>query len=326
MHIDRRLLGWGVFFILVGAVPLAVRANLVAESQVSSWFDLWPLLLVGWGLGLLLRRTPLEWVGGGLSAVVFGLMAGGALATGFGGINFGSCGGGEGSGTSFATQTGTLANGGRINVEFSCGTLAIGAVDGTDWSVAGTGVGGRGPRVEASDTSVSIRTPAGGAFFQDVGQNNWTVGVPRTPSVALGVTLNAGRGSADLSGANLTSTDLTVNAGDFRLDLVNASQAGDLDATVNAGKAVISLPAGDHSADVAMNAGGLEICVPSGAMLRVDWSGTLGSNDLGDAGLTEIDDDTWITPGFDEAQPHLELDVSATAGSFDLTIGGTCGA
>ena len=27
MHIDRRLLGWGVFFILVGAIPLAVRGG-----------------------------------------------------------------------------------------------------------------------------------------------------------------------------------------------------------------------------------------------------------------------------------------------------------
>ena len=326
MHIDRRLLGWGVFFVLVGAVPLAVRANLVPSDQVESWFALWPLLLIGWGLGLLLRRTPIEWVGGGVTAVVFGLMAGGALATGFGGINFGSCGGGDASGSSFATQSGTLADGGRMNVEFSCGSIAIGGVDGSDWSVAGTGAGGRGPRVDAGGTSVSLQSPAGGAFFQDVGQNTWTVGVPRTPTVELGLTLNAGRGTADLSGAKVGSAELTVNAGEFRLDLANAAQAGNLEATVNAGKATISLPAGGRTASASMNAGSLEICVPGGTMLRVDWSGTLGSNDLDEAGLTELDDDVWVTPGFDEAQPHLELDVHANAGSFDLTIGGTCGA
>ena len=69
MHIDRRLLGWGVFFILVGAIPLAVRGGFLdAEERVSSWPSLWPVLLIGWGLGLLLRRTPVEWIGGGVTA------------------------------------------------------------------------------------------------------------------------------------------------------------------------------------------------------------------------------------------------------------------
>ena len=56
------------------------------------------------------------------------------------------------------------------------------------------------------------------------------------------------------------------------------------------------------------------------------WAGALGSNDLDEAGLTELDDDTWVSAGFVETAPHLELRVSANAGSFDLTIGGACGA
>ncbi len=32
------------------------------------------------------------------------------------------------------------------------------------------------------------------------------------------------------------------------------------------------------------------------------------------------------TPVLDETQPHLELHVSANAGSFGLDIGGTCDA
>ena len=80
MHIDRRLLGWGVFFILVGAIPLAVRGGFLDAERVVSWPSLWPVLLIGWGLGLLLRQTPIEWIGGGVTAVVLGLMAGGRSA------------------------------------------------------------------------------------------------------------------------------------------------------------------------------------------------------------------------------------------------------
>ena len=325
MHIDRRLLGWGVFFILVGAIPLAVRGGFLGAERVSSWPSLWPILLIGWGLGLLLRRTPVEWIGGGVTAVVLGLMAGGALATGFRGIPIVSGCGGEGQGTAFITQRGTLATGGQLNVEFNCGTITMEAADGSDWTVAGSDAGGRGPRVEASGTSVSIESPANN-FFQDSGRNTWTVGVPKTPQVGLGLTLNAGRGTADLAGASITSASLTVNAGSFGLDLANAERLGDVNATVNAGDARISLPAGDRSANLSLNAGSLELCLPADAPVRVRWTGALGSNDLDEAGLTELEDDTWVSAGFVETAPHLELRVSANAGSFDMTIGGACGA
>jgi hypothetical protein len=325
MHIDRRLLGWGVFFILVGAIPLAVRGGFLDAERVSSWPWLWPVLLIGWALGLLLRRTPVEWLGGGVTAVVLGLMAGGALATGFRGIPIVSGCGGDGQGTAFVTQRGTLATGGQLNVEFNCGAITIAAAEGADWTVAGSDGGGRGPRVETSGTSVSIESPAN-EFFQDSGQNTWTVGVPRAAQVGLGMTLNAGRGTADLAGASVTSASLTVNAGSFLLDLANAALVGDVNATVNAGDATISLPAGDRSANLSLNAGNLELCLPAGAPVRVRWAGALGSNDLDDAGLTELDDDTWVSAGFVETAPHLELRVSANAGSFDMTIGGTCGA
>lgn len=325
MHIDRRLLGWGVFFILLGAIPLAVRAGYLDASSVSEWFSLWPILLIGWGLGLLLRRTPVEWIGGAVSAVVLGVMAGGALATGFGGVSFGGC-GGDGRGTAFQEQRGTLAIGSQVNLEFNCGTLAVAAVDGADWSVTGSDIGGRGPRVETSGSTVSIETPSGVAFFDEVGENNWTVNLPRGGAFGLGLTLNAGRGTVNLAGATVGSTSLTVNAGDFNLDLADAAQVGDLNVTMNLGSATVDLPSGDRSANMSLNAGSLEVCVPADAAVRVRWAGALGSNDLDAAGLTETEDNTWVTAGFTETAPHLELRVSANAGSFDLTIGEVCGA
>jgi hypothetical protein len=266
-----------------------------------------------------------DWIGGGVTAVVLGLMAGGALATGFRGIPLASGCGGEGPGTAFVTQRGPLATGGQLNVEFNCGTITIAAADGSDWSVAGSDAGGRAPQVETSGTSVSIETPAGD-FFRDRGRNDWMIAIPRAAPLGFGMTLNAGQGAADLTGASITSASLSVNAGSFRLDLADAALVGDVNATVNAGDATISLPDGDRSGNMSLNAGNLEVCLPAGAPVRVRWSGALGSNDLDEAGLTEVADDTWVSAGFVETAPHLELRVSANAGSFDLTIGGACGA
>jgi hypothetical protein len=325
MRIDRRLLGWGTFFILVGAVPLAVRAGYLDVDRARQWPSLWPLLLIGWGVGLVLRRTPVEWLGGAVVAVTFGLMGGGALAAGFGGFPaIGGC-NSDRAMTAFATQRGTLESG-RLAVEFNCGSLLVETRDGSDWSVSGSEAQGRAPAVTTSGSSVKIAGTGGSSFFGDIGAARWTVDVPRTPAIDLSMTLNAGDGTADLSGATLASVGLTVNAGSFRLLLDGVGRLGDVNATVNAGDARVRLPAGGRSASVTLNAGNVEVCVPADAPLRVRWSSTLGANDLDEAGLSKVAQDTWVSQGFDDAQPHLELRVTATAGSFGLSRGGACDA
>ena len=60
MRVHRGFLGWGVFFVVFGLVPLSVRLGWVSGASLSSAWQLWPLFLVGAGVGLILRRTPFE--------------------------------------------------------------------------------------------------------------------------------------------------------------------------------------------------------------------------------------------------------------------------
>ena len=143
MHVDRRLLGWGLFFILVGGIPLATRAGLLDQQVVGQWPLLWPVLLIAWGTGLLLRGTPIQWVGGALAAITFGVMGGGALAAGFGGIPIASGCGNTGTGTAFASHTGAFGSTASADFEFSCGTFAMTAVDGSSWGAHGLRSHGR---------------------------------------------------------------------------------------------------------------------------------------------------------------------------------------
>ena len=323
MHIDRRLLGWGLFFILVGGIPLAVRTNLLDASVVSQWANLWPLLLIAWGIGLLLRSTPIEWIGGALTAITFGVMGGGLLATGASGLPFATGCSGSGATTAFAERTGDLEGTAPMNIEFNCGSLHVGVGDGSGWAVAGSDRDGRGPSVTSSASSVSIKADDSGGF-PGGGRADWNVTVPRDPSVGLEMTLNAGDGSVDLTGASISSATVTLNAGKLDLNMGAVAHADDVRATVNAGAAAIMLDNGARDVDLSLNAGSLQLCLPAGTPLRATWSGTLGSNNFTAAGLTKVDDSTWTSSGLDLSQPHAELHVTANAGSFELRVGGTC--
>ena len=110
MRVNRGLMGWGVFFIVLGVVPLAVQAGALDPEVVRRAWQLWPLILIGIGLGLVLARTRLAILGSLVVAVTFGLMGGALIATGVGSAGgFTSCGFGAGQGgEAFPTQTGAL--------------------------------------------------------------------------------------------------------------------------------------------------------------------------------------------------------------------------
>jgi len=330
VHIDRRLLGWGAFLIIVGAIPLLVRAGYLDAGLVDEWPSLWPLLLIGWGLGLILRRTPGELLGSAISVVVLGVMVGGLISTGFGGFPaFGACGSGGGDGgASFGNRSGTLETNGRVGIEFNCGTLAVSAVDGSDWTLTGTSPAGRGPEVEADLGRVEIRPPDRRdfmGFFEDA--SRWQVGLPKGSTLDLGVTLNAGDGTVDLAGANLDSLSVTVNAGSIDFALAEVAALSDVSSTVNAGSATFDLRGAVRDVTMTLNAGSVAVCVPKGRQLSVTWSGALASNNFDQIGLLKVDDQHWITAGVESTvEGPLTLHVSANAGSFSLDFGGACDA
>jgi hypothetical protein len=327
MRVDRRLLGWGLFFIIVGAVALGTRAGLIDPELIRRWPSLWPLLLIAWGVGLLLRRTRLEPLGGAAAAIVFGIMGGGLLATGFSGAPISAGCGGQPSGAPFATQSGTFAGSGQLNVELSCGTLTMRPSPGSAWSISGTESDGKAPRIETEGATVSIDAGSRGSFFGAAGRADWTVQVPMDPLVALAVTVNAGEASIELGDGNLGPVNLTVNAGKADLLLGGANAVGDITATVNAGSAVVNVPPGLRSASMSLNAGSLAVCVAPGSPMRIRWNGALGSNNLDRTGLVQLDANTWESPLLDgSTTPYLDMRVNANAGSFNLDVDGTCDA
>jgi hypothetical protein len=322
MQLDRRLVGWGLIFILIGAIPLAVNAGLLDEDLVARWTELWPLLIIAVGVSLVLSRTGAAWVGSLVAGVVVGSMVGGFVATGFPAIA--NCGGGTAH--AFQTQSGTLGTTARMNVEFDCGELAITTVDGSGWQLTGRDGDGQSPSVTTSADGVAIKPLARPWTLFSRGKVEWDLAVPRSPTLDFGLTLNAGSGVADLSGASIASFNVTVNAGSLDATLGSTSASNAVNMTVNAGSANLTTGATSGTFNLSMNAGSLNVCLPAGTMIRVSWQGTLASHDLDALGLVKLDNHTWTSSGFDAGQAHVELDVSANAGSFSLKLGGVCGA
>jgi hypothetical protein len=328
MRVHRGLLGWGVFFLVLGAVPLAVRYGVVDASAFERAWQLWPLLLIGAGLGLVLARTRAAVVGGLVVAVTAGLMVGGLVVDGAGGFRFGdgfgSCGGDDG--TPFADQRGTLGAEAAVSITLDCGELDLEAVDGDRWAVAGSSRDGRPPMIESGTDSLTVASPDGSARVGLGGGNGggWSIELPRDARTSLEVSVNAGSARATLDGMRLDRVSASVNAGSAVLDLGTATDVTSFDASVNAGSLSVTLPAAPLTGTISANAGSLAVCVPDGVDLRIRLGdNALGSNNFDEAGLVQ-DGDVWQTRAPEPGAPAIELDASANLGSISLNPDDGC--
>ena len=323
MHVRRGVLGWGVFLILAGAIPLLVRAGVLSEGQVSDLWTLWPMILIGLGIGLLLARTRFAFVGGLIAAATAGLIVGGLLSGGVNGATAGACGSSQGA-VPFPEQTGTLSTDkATIEVHLDCGDVAIATATGTAWTVAGQDRDGRGPQVDVEPDRVRIDTTEGGGLFGIwATRSSWRVAIPTEPSTHLELDANAGTASVDLANARMSQVDIELNAGSVNVDLGAVAAIDELTMKLNAGSAGITLPGLDMTGSIEANAGSIRLCVPADVGLRIETGGSIAASytfhDL------VQDGSVWTSPGFAEAAVRIDLTTDGTAASFTLDPEGGC--
>jgi hypothetical protein len=325
MRVNRGLLGWGLFLVLLGAVPLAVRAGRLDVATVRQAWQLWPLILIGIGLGLVLSRTRLAIVGGLVVSITCGLIGGSLLAGGWS-TPFSSCGIGigDGNGKPFATRSAAFEGDAVIDLSLSCGDLEVTTASGSTWSVAGSDDKGQGPTIDATADRLRVESGNRSGIGFDGAADRWRITIPADPRLALSIELNAGSARLDLAGAHVPKIGASVNAGDLRLDLSGAAVLGTLDASANAGALKVRLPAQALTGSLSANAGSIDVCVPAGVALRFRTTDNpLGSNNFGMRGLQRSGSD-WTTPGFDTATTRIDLSASANVGAINLNPENGC--
>jgi len=317
MRIRPGLLFWGLFFILLGGLPLLVRAGALDPNALADAWRLWPLLLVAFGISMILGRSKAGILGTVVAALTLGIAAGGTLASGSTWIgNVGGCGAlGSGTDTRFE-DGGTFSQPITAAFDLDCGTIDVSIAPGNTWRVQAD-YQGEPPTLELSDQEIGLRSPGGFGLRRQA----WTVTLPGEQVRSIEVSANAGTSTVRLAGAILSEFKLDLNAGDARVDATGA-RIERLDMSTNAGRARL-LVDGDTSGSLSANAGSLELCAPVDATLRLRVEEQLTfAHNLDERGLAQSGD-VWTREGAVGA-PVIDLAVEGNAANFSLDPEGGC--
>jgi hypothetical protein len=337
MRINRSLLNWGVFLIALGGIPLAVDQGWLESNIASELGRLWPLILVGIGLGLILRWTPISWFGGALVAATFGVIFGAAavslrdndLANLQGiipAIASGACTDG-GPGDETTTDQGIASSEAfALELTLPCGELTMERAEGPTWRLDATHDAGEAPRVEAIEggagtTALQVSRDEGDlSFLGRQARSDWDVQLPAEAELTLQVTLDAAKATIDAGSGPVGGIGATLNAADATIDLGAAEpmDSTSVDLTLNASDGRLILPAGTVRVSATLNASSLAVCAPNAVPMQVDLSETLSSSDLGGAGLEKADETTWRSAGFSTTGEHILLDLTSTVSSLSV--------
>jgi hypothetical protein len=316
MPVRRGPLFWGLFLLLLGGIPLLVRAGVLDSGLFADAWRFWPLILVGVGLTILVGHRRAGAAITVILALALGVAAGGALAAGsipF--TNVGDCVVTRAP-MERVTQAGTLDAPASIDLDLDCGEVAVTTTETSTWSLD-AGHLGAPPTVTAAGSSLSVAAPEqAGAHRQE-----WSLALPAASTRTLGLVANAATATFDLRGTALDRFRAELNAGDLRLD---ASQAriGRLELTMNAGRARVSLAAGSTLGSLSVNAGAIDLCVPADAALALGVPDQLTfSHNLERRGLAR-DGDTWRRAG--TGGDTIDLSIDGNAASFTLDPDGGC--
>lgn len=315
MRIRRGLLFWGLFLIPLGGIPLLSRAGALDPDMLSEAWRLWPLILVGLGVSLVLGRGQASVVGIAVAAIVFGIAGGSALASGGWIGTFASCGDTRDPAQT-AQERGGFEGPATVVVDVRCGDVDLTTGTDTSWSVDAK-YGQQAPAIDSTGTKLAVTVPDEG----DIGRQEWTISLPAAGVSVLDIQANASSVNVRLPGSSIASLTADVNATDI---LVDASAGGlaALDVSLNAGRARITLGEGPATGSIDLNAGAVDLCVPAGASLRLSLNDQLTfAHNLRSRGLTQAGT-TWTRSG--SSADAIDLRIEGNAASLTLDPEGGC--
>ena len=317
MRVDRSRFNWGVLLVVLGGVAIAYGRNLVSSSVIGDAWRLWPLILVGIGLKVVLSRTPASFVGGLTVAITVGLIAGSLFAVGP------TVGCGNGSVERLPGQSGTFGGASTVDLHIQCGRADVNTSSDGRWHVEATADSGHGPSVTSGPNSLLVETAPDSGWNWDTKNGGVQVSIPAGVPIALSVSQELGDSRYSLGSATLSSARFNLNLGAARIDLSGA-RVDSLSVSTNLGSAYVTLDgSSDMSGELKTNLGSLDVCVPVGLGLRLTTSDNLSSTDW--HGLNMVRSGSyWQTANFDTAAHKSTLTVNTSLGSLKLHTAGDC--
>lgn len=327
MRVNRGLLYSGVFLVAIGGVVVIAERGGIDTPTLTDVVRLWPLALIAIGLGLALRRTQAGLAGGLAAAVMPGLLIGSAVSVV---PRFaGDCGVRD-QPVPVMHETGTMTPA-VVWLRTACGTLSVSTAPGTGWAVDVASTAATAPTVsteggflEEAGGILEIASDHGeeGAGLLSRGREAWNVTLPTSSTMeGLSLNLNSTRADVALPGARIGSMVVMANASYVRLD-ASATQLASLEGSFNMSSGSIHLPDVDElSVSVGVRGGDLQVCTPPDLALSVSSSGYSRSVTI--EGV-DRSGEQWLSPNYESAARHADLDIRATFGTVAINPIGGC--
>ena len=149
---------------------------------------------------------------------------------------------------------------------------------------------------------------------------NWQIHL--NPAVRMDLTTHSGGGNLNLNLAEMSLSRVAADTGGGNVELVLPANASDLSVNAKTGGGNVTVEVGEgitgSSTILAKSgAGNVTVRVPSGVAVRVQASSGMGKK-LMDASLTQVDQSTYQTPGYETAANKIEITVSSGAGNVSV--------
>jgi hypothetical protein len=283
------LIGFGLIFLL----------DNLGVLSVSLWdviFRLWPVILIAIGLDLLIGRRS---VWGSLLVLVL------ILAVFIGGVwLIGVEGGTTGSASEISQSLGGVTNA-EVTIGPSIGSLHVESLDeGSRYLAQGkirlmSGEDLRRDFTPYQHTASFALRSSGQTWFPALGgwgeEATWDLGLNPDVTLVLDLSLGVGKIELDLTGLNVTAFEVSLGLG----------------------KTIVTLPEdGRITAMISGAIGETFVIVPSDVATRIHVSTGIGTSSLPAGYIRQ--GDTYVSPGYEDAEDRVDLDISQAIGMISV--------
>lgn len=344
-----RSLFWAIVLIAVGVVWLLANVDVISQDNLAMLALLWPILLVGIGVDLLVgRRSPAA--GAVVGVVTVGLIIVFMLL----GPTFGWTGDTELKTETFSTPAGE-ATSARVTLDLSRYSADVYALDPSTSPdrpllVATATYRGSVDLQSSGDAEKTVVLESKSSWWRSlgsVGDTPWDIGLDPGIPLDLSVRTSSGSGSLDLSQLEITGLQVDASSGSTRVILpvstgasypvaleassgrmeVEAPDGAQVDMTIDMSSGETRVTLGNDS-DISVrfngSSGGFTLDLPATQEFRVDVQGISSGDVKLPSGLTQVaegdgDEGTWETPGYSAAAHKVEVVVEDMS-SGNVTI------
>jgi len=287
---------WGALFIVVGALLLLERLNVVDLEWHVAW-RLWPLLLIFWGAALLVRDPKWRWVVALVGAVVVGVVL----------LNAGG----------FLWSFGEISEGARYSQELT---------EPFDSTVkkAFLSVHGAAGMISLQDTTGQLINVSTQTNYGRYSLDKETMGEETKVHLAFEGKRIAWRGGKASNWAQIRLNaspvwDMDIDVGAVKLDLDLAPFAVE-DIMIDAGATSLRVKIGERAKETHLRidagASSIRISVPSASACEARFEGGLSSKNLPE--FQRVDSKMFRTENFDTAASKIVLDIHAGVSSIKV--------